>query len=122
MILGGLTESPFFDYDRGNDTRSLSGVLVTFRPAIDTGLTLGLSRLVMANAVGVKIGDRETRDIVDIWALMPDEFDALAYADPAAGARDYKNLPEAESLAAARNREAYARAVAFWEANANWRG
>ena len=68
-----------------------------------------LSRLVMANAVGVKIGDRETRDIVDIWALMPDEFDALAWFDPKAGARDYKNLPEAESLAAARNREAYAR-------------
>ena len=68
-----------------------------------------LSRLVMANAVGVKIGDRETRDIVDIWALMPDEFNALAYSDPKVGERDYKNLPEAESLAAARNREAYAR-------------
>ena len=63
----------------------------------------------MANAVGVKIGDRETRDIVDIWSLMPDEFNALAYFDPKAGERDYKNLPEAESLAAARNREAYAR-------------
>ena len=68
-----------------------------------------LSRLVMANAIGVKIGDRETRDIVDIWALMPDEFNALAYFNPKAGERDYKNLPEAESLAAARNREAYAR-------------
>ena len=68
-----------------------------------------LSQLVMANAVGVKIGDRETRDIVDIWALMPDEFNTLAYHDPKNGARDYKTLPEAESLAAARNREAYAR-------------
>ncbi len=68
-----------------------------------------LSRLVMANAIGVKIGDRETRDIVDIWALMPDEFNALAYFDPKTGERDYKNLPEAESLATARNREAYAR-------------
>ena len=68
-----------------------------------------LSQLVMANAVGVKIGDRETRDIVDIWSLMPNEFNALAYHDPKNGERDYKNLPEAESLAAARNREAYAR-------------
>jgi pimeloyl-ACP methyl ester carboxylesterase len=67
------------------------------------------SQLVMANAIGVKIGDRETRDIVDIWSLMPDEFNALAYADPSKGARDYKTLPEAESLSAARNREAYAR-------------
>ena len=63
----------------------------------------------MANAIGIKIGDRETRDIVDIWALMPDEFNALAYFDPKTGEHDYKNLPEAESLAAARNREAYAR-------------
>ena len=68
-----------------------------------------LSRLVMANAVGVKVGDRETRDIVDVWALTPDEYDALAYFDPKAGKRDYKNLPEAAALAAARNREAHAR-------------
>jgi pimeloyl-ACP methyl ester carboxylesterase len=68
-----------------------------------------LSQLVMANAVGVKIGDRETRDIVDIWSLMPNEFNALAYHDPKNGERDYKTLPEAESLAAARNREAHAR-------------
>ena len=63
----------------------------------------------MANAIGVKIGDRETRDIVDIWSLMPNEFNAIAWFDPKAGEIDYKNLPDAESLAAARNREAYAR-------------
>lgn len=68
-----------------------------------------LSRLAMANAVGVKIGDRETRDIVDIWSLIPNELNELAYFDPKAGEIDYKNLPEAESLAAARNREAHAR-------------
>jgi pimeloyl-ACP methyl ester carboxylesterase len=68
-----------------------------------------LSQLVMANAIGIKVGDRETRDIADIWALMPAEFDELAYFDPANGKRDYKNLPEAASLAAARNREAAAR-------------
>jgi pimeloyl-ACP methyl ester carboxylesterase len=68
-----------------------------------------LSRLVMANAIGVKIGDRETRDIVDIWSLLPDEIDALAWSDPAAGKVDYKALPQEASLAAARNREAYAR-------------
>ncbi len=68
-----------------------------------------LSHLVMANAVGIKVGDRETRDIVDIWSLTPEEFNALAYADPKLGQRDYKSLPEAESLAAARNREATGR-------------
>jgi hypothetical protein len=49
-MIGALTESPFFDYDQSNDTRSLSGLLVTYRPSLDTGLTLGLSRLVMARA------------------------------------------------------------------------
>jgi pimeloyl-ACP methyl ester carboxylesterase len=68
-----------------------------------------LSQLVMANAIGVKIGDRETRDIVDIWSLTPDELVALAWADPAAGKIDYKAVPQEVSLAAARNREAYAR-------------
>ena len=43
------------------------------------------SHLVLGNPVGVKVGDRETRDIVDVWSLMPDEVTALAYHDPAAG-------------------------------------
>jgi pimeloyl-ACP methyl ester carboxylesterase len=67
------------------------------------------SRLVMANAIGIKAFDRETRDIVDIWSLLPDKLDELAYFDPSVGKRDYANLPEAESLSAARNRESYAR-------------
>jgi len=68
-----------------------------------------LSRLVLANPVGIKVGDRETRDIVDIFAITEDEFDQLAFADPAVGKRDYQNLPEAEVVAAARNRESLAR-------------
>jgi pimeloyl-ACP methyl ester carboxylesterase len=71
--------------------------------------TARLSHLVLANPVGIKVSDRETRDIVDVWSLMPDQIDALAYFDPKAGARDYKNLPPSVSLAAARNREASAR-------------
>src|SRR5262245_26469918 len=43
------------------------------------------SHLVMANTVGVKVGDRETRDIVDIWSLLPAEFNKLAWFDPKAG-------------------------------------
>jgi pimeloyl-ACP methyl ester carboxylesterase len=67
------------------------------------------SRLVMANAVGVKVGDRETRDIADVFALTEKEFLDIAYCDPARGTRDYKSLPDAEVLAAARAREATAR-------------
>jgi pimeloyl-ACP methyl ester carboxylesterase len=68
-----------------------------------------MARLVMANAVGVKAGGRETRDIADIFALTDPEYLAIAYCDPNAGKRDYKALPDAEVLAAARAREATAR-------------
>jgi pimeloyl-ACP methyl ester carboxylesterase len=71
--------------------------------------TARISRLVLANAVGVKVGGRETRDIVDVFALTEPEYLDIAYCDPAVGRRDYKTLPEAEVLAAARNREATAR-------------
>ncbi len=67
------------------------------------------SKLVMANSVGIKVGDRETRDIVDVFALTEKEFIDIAYYDPARGTRDYKALPDAEVLAAARAREATAR-------------
>ena len=67
------------------------------------------SRLVMANAVGIKAFDRETRDIVDIWSLMPEQFNELAYFDPSVGKYDYAGLPEAAALTAARNRKSNAR-------------
>jgi len=71
--------------------------------------TARLSRLVMANAVGVKVSDRETRDIADIFAVTDPDYLAMVYCDPAAGKRDYKSLPDAEVIAAARAREATAR-------------
>ena len=71
--------------------------------------TARLSRLVLANAVGIKVGGRETRDIVDIFATPEKELNERAYANPALGVRDYKALPDAEVRAAARNREATAR-------------
>jgi pimeloyl-ACP methyl ester carboxylesterase len=71
--------------------------------------TARMSRLVLANPVGIKASDRATRDIVDIFALLPEELDVLAFHDPAKGRRDYKTMPEAELLAVARAREATAR-------------
>lgn len=71
--------------------------------------TARMSRLVMANAVGIKVGDRETRDIADIFALTDKEYLDLVYCDRSIGQRDYKALPDAEVLAAARAREATAR-------------
>ena len=71
--------------------------------------TQRIAHLVLANPVGIKAGDRETRDIVDIFAISDNELAQLAYFDPNAGKRDYKSMPDAEVLAAARNREATAR-------------
>src|SRR5262252_7810492 len=68
-----------------------------------------LSRLVMANAVGIKVGDREARDIADVFALTEPEYLEIAYCDPNTGRRDYKSLPPAEVVAVARAREATAR-------------
>ena len=71
--------------------------------------TARLSRLIMANAVGIKVGDRETRDIADVFALTEPEYLEIAYCDPNVGRRDFKSLPPAEVVAAARAREATAR-------------
>jgi pimeloyl-ACP methyl ester carboxylesterase len=71
--------------------------------------TARLSHLVMANAVGIKVGDRETRDIADIFAMTEDEFNAAAFADPSIGVKDYKSMSGVDLLAMARNREALAR-------------
>ncbi len=65
--------------------------------------------LVLANPVGIKVGDRTTRDIVDIFAITEDDLNARLYFDPRLGTRDYAAMPEAEVKIIARNREATAR-------------
>ena len=72
------------------------GAWVAAEIAVKT--TARLSRLVMANAVGVKVADRETRDMVDVYSLTDKELLEILYCDPEAGRRDYKTLPEAEAL------------------------
>jgi len=70
--------------------------------------TARLARLVLVAPLGIKVGDRETRDIPDIWALDPDEVLRLQYADPARAAVDYTKLSEDRVTVIARNREATA--------------
>jgi len=50
-ILGHLKESDFFDLDDSNDYRTLNGIVLTFQPAFDSGLTLGVARTVFASAL-----------------------------------------------------------------------
>src|SRR5215510_1730011 len=71
--------------------------------------TARLSHLVLANALGIKVGARDTRDILDIFAITEPELNKLAYFDPAIAARDYRTMDEADVRIVARNREATAR-------------
>jgi pimeloyl-ACP methyl ester carboxylesterase len=71
--------------------------------------TARLSHLVLANAVGIKPGGRESRDIADIFAVTEKQFNEIAYCDPKRAERDYTKMADAELRIVARNREATAR-------------
>jgi len=73
--------------------------------AIAVKSTARMARLVLGNPVGIKVGDRETRDILDIFAMLEGEFLDKAFADPASGKRDYRAMSDDEVTIAARNRE-----------------
>jgi pimeloyl-ACP methyl ester carboxylesterase len=68
-----------------------------------------LSHLVLANPLGIKVSDRETRDIVDIFAIGEKEFHQLAYHDASAAARDYPAMSDEDVRIVARNRESTSR-------------
>lgn len=67
--------------------------------------TARIGKLILVDPVGIKVGDRETRDLPDIYALHPDEVAKLMFYDPSK-APDYSTLSDDELLAVARNREA----------------
>lgn len=71
------------------------------------------SGLVLVAPLGIKVGDRETRDIPDIFALPPDEVARLQYRDPAKVAVDHAKLSDDQLTTIARNREATA--LYAWE-------
>ena len=72
-----------------------------------------IARLVLLAPLGIKVGNRETRDIPDIWALHPDEVLALQYHDPARARLDHATLSDDRLTVIARNREATA--LYAWE-------
>jgi pimeloyl-ACP methyl ester carboxylesterase len=71
------------------------------------------SALVLVAPLGIKVGDRETRDIPDIFALPPDEVARLQYRDAARAAVDPAKLSDDQLTVIARNREATA--LYAWE-------
>lgn len=85
---------------------SLGGWIAT-ESAVKT--TERISQLVLIDSVGIKVGDREARDIADIYAITDRQLADIAYADPQRMARDTKSLPEQELVLMARSREATGR-------------
>jgi pimeloyl-ACP methyl ester carboxylesterase len=75
--------------------------------------TARVARLVLIAPLGIKVGDRETRDIPDIFALHPDEVLRLQYHDPARARVDHATLSDDRLTVIARNREATA--LYAWE-------
>jgi pimeloyl-ACP methyl ester carboxylesterase len=67
-----------------------------------------IAQLVLADAVGIKLGDREQRDIADIFTMRQSDVDRLAYHDPALAAVDHATISDEDALIMFRNREATA--------------
>ena len=67
-----------------------------------------LGRLVLIDALGVKFGGREERDIADIYALPAEDVLRRSFVDPARVVPDYTSLDDADLVAIMRDREATA--------------
>lgn len=67
-----------------------------------------IDRLVLIDSVGVKFGEREERDIADIYALPSEELLRRSFFDPRHVTPDYSLLDDDELGAVARDRQATA--------------
>jgi pimeloyl-ACP methyl ester carboxylesterase len=74
--------------------------------------TARIARLILVDAVGIKVSDRNTRDIADIFATDPAEMRRLTFHDPSK-APDLSGLSDEAMEIVARNREASA--LYLWE-------
>jgi pimeloyl-ACP methyl ester carboxylesterase len=65
-----------------------------------------LHKLVLVDPLGIKISDRETRDILDIFNASPDEVRRRSWHDPERAAPDFNAMSDEALVVYARNREA----------------
>jgi pimeloyl-ACP methyl ester carboxylesterase len=68
--------------------------------------THAIAKLVLVDSLGIKVGDRESRDIADLHAVDDGELSNLLYANPARFAPNYQDLTDADLHQIARNMEA----------------
>jgi pimeloyl-ACP methyl ester carboxylesterase len=65
-----------------------------------------VDKLVLVDPVGIKISDRETPDILDIFNKSPEEVRRGSWHDPGRSAPDYNAMSDEALVVHARNREA----------------
>lgn len=116
-LVGGLTESDYFDADPDNDLRSISLIAVTWQPKWERNLTLGAARAVFAAAddwgdvagsfaqvfanvpPSSSASDSERDQLFSLffrWALPADGFEAYAEwarAEQPVSLRDFLESP-----------------------------
>ena len=65
-----------------------------------------LDKLVLVDPLGIKVGDRETPDILDIFNRSPEEVRQKSWHDPDRFAPDFNEMSDEALVIYARNREA----------------
>ena len=65
-----------------------------------------VDRLVLVDAFGIKISDRETPDILDVFNTSPQEVQRRSWHDPEQWAPDFNTMSDDELVVRARNWEA----------------
>ena len=65
-----------------------------------------LARLILVDAVGIKVSDRETPDVLDVFNTAPAEVRRRTWHDPARLAPDPDEMSDEALIAHARNRDA----------------
>lgn len=68
-----------------------------------------ISKLVLVDAYGVKLGGAFDQDIADIWLLHPNKVAQLKWRDPNVGKMDYSDWADEDLAIVARNIESFAR-------------
>ncbi|MBV9378417.1 MAG: alpha/beta hydrolase [Alphaproteobacteria bacterium] len=65
-----------------------------------------IDKLVLVDPLGIKVGDRETRDILDIFNASPEEVRRSSWHDPERFAPDFNAMSDEALVVYARSREA----------------
>ena len=65
-----------------------------------------IGRLILVDAVGIKVSDRETPDVLDVFNTAPAEVRRRSWHDPDRWAPDYDAMSDEALVGSARNRDA----------------